>query len=701
MSAGSDSTRETLLNAGAISLACLIFLALALFQLDLPGLYADEAFDVIPAMQIVLGHSVELQRNVGVHLFGLSLPLMSSSDYQGVTSTYLVLPFFWLFGVNVVSLRLMTISVGVLGLVLTFFLARKWFGSNVARLSVLMLATSPSWVFWSRLGVYVVSQVMPIAAGSLIAFTTWVKRRPIGRRNGALYLGTFLLGLGLTTKILFLWFIAAVPIVALILYGARLWDSRGEWLKERGRWLKVALLSGLSFCAGAFPFILYNILSGGTFDLIRSTLSAPGTSNGIDNSALLRNLWTRVDNFRVLLDGSYFWFQAAPGTSHANPITPPLFAIAALGLLVLILWDRARTTPLRIDFQGSLRLGSALVALALLISLLLAGDFLPSRATSVVVLATIALALVGAVVYVRAVLRHPGFWTAGAAGLLIAASLAGTVWWVAGAGRPVGRAPDAFLGLWPIDAAGAVAWIIGAGLIFLLGWDRNPVPWQRSITATLGLLGLVVGESIVTVSGLWSTHLIMLFPLPQMVIAAFAVSFASRALAFFKSIQQYWVRATAFAVPALVIVGSIVLFDLRTSIQYQRDMSATGGASTFSDSIYALATYLDTRNPTQKVVSLDWGIKRPIQFLTHEHVNPLDAYGYESTPSQATIDGIGALVQESGNLYLFHDPQAGIAYPRFDLFSRKAAEAGKQPVLERTFYSRNGLPVYEVYSLAP
>jgi hypothetical protein len=130
-------------------------------------------------------------------------------------------------------------------------------------------------------------------------------------------------------------------------------------------------------------------------------------------------------------------------------------------------------------------------------------------------------------------------------------------------------------------------------------------------------------------------------------------------------------------------------------------MSATGGASTFSDSIYALATYLDTRNPTQKVVSLDWGIKRPIQFLTHERINPLDAYGYESTPSQATIDGIGALVQEAGNLYLFHDPQAGIAYPRFDLFSRKAAEAGKQPVLERTFYSRNGLPVYQVYSLAP
>src|SRR4029078_2915627 len=151
--------------------------------------------------QIVLGHSVELQRNVGLHLFGLSLPLMSSSDYQGVTSTYLALPFFALFGINVVSLRLMTVGVGVLAIILTFFLARAWFGSNVARLSVLMLATSPAWVFWSRLGVYVVSQVMPIAAGSLTAFPAWVRRWPLGSRNGPLYLGMFLLGLGLTTKI--------------------------------------------------------------------------------------------------------------------------------------------------------------------------------------------------------------------------------------------------------------------------------------------------------------------------------------------------------------------------------------------------------------------------------------------------------------------------------------------------------------------
>src|SRR5207247_9920634 len=97
------------LDVLAVGVACMVFLALTLPQLDLPGIYPDEAFDVIPTMQILLGHPVELQRNAGVHIFGLALPLMSSSDYQGVTSTYLALPFFMIGEINVYALRPMSL----------------------------------------------------------------------------------------------------------------------------------------------------------------------------------------------------------------------------------------------------------------------------------------------------------------------------------------------------------------------------------------------------------------------------------------------------------------------------------------------------------------------------------------------------------------------------------------------------------------
>ncbi len=697
---GTVSWRTAALDIGAVGLACIIFLALTLYHLDLPGLYADEAFDVIPAMQLLLGHPVELQRNVGLHVFGLDLPLMSSSDYQGVTSTYLVLPFFALFGINVVSLRLMTVSVGVLGVILTFFLARRWFGAGTARVSVLLMATSPAWVFWSRLGVYVVSQVMPIAAGSLIAFTVWVRRRPMGHRNGPLYAGLFLLGLGLTTKLLFLWFIVAVPLAALVLYGKRVWDTRRDWRLERGRWLRIAILSALAFCLGASPFILYNILSGGTFSLIRHTLSAPGTTSGVDNTAILRNLWTRADDFRVLLDGGYFWFQAQPGTIHFNPLTPLVFVLSAIGLIVLIFTDHPNSGP-TLTAARPLAQGAGLTLLSLFVAFLLSLGFLTGTPASILVLFVALLAFVAAILVVRFALLNPGAWLASGWLLLAATVLSGTIWWIGGAGRPEGRAPEAFVGLWPIDATGAIFWISGAGLMLLLGWDATPVPGQRPATAAIALTGLVIGQSAVTVSGLWSTHLIVLFPLPQMVIAAFAISLARRFAARVRRDWQGWRRRLAFTLTLVALAGSIMAFDVGVAYQYHSDMAITGGSATFSDSIYTLSTYLDTLNPRPKVISLDWGIKRPVQLLTQDRVNTIDAYGYETTPSDATKQALADLVNQPDTLYLFHDKQAGIAYPRFDLFKQIAANAGKQPSLERTFYSRNGLPVYEVYSLSP
>ena len=45
-----------------LALILVAFLALTLFQLDLPGLYYDEALDVVPTMQLLLGQPVKLER---------------------------------------------------------------------------------------------------------------------------------------------------------------------------------------------------------------------------------------------------------------------------------------------------------------------------------------------------------------------------------------------------------------------------------------------------------------------------------------------------------------------------------------------------------------------------------------------------------------------------------------------------------------
>src|SRR5215210_3567066 len=111
----------------ALAAIVALFVGVAAYQIRLPGLYNDEAYDVVPAMQLVLGQPVELNRGVGLRLFGRDLPLMIS-DYQGATSAYGVLPLFALFGVGVETVRAFTIGVGALAIVLTYLFGRALFG---------------------------------------------------------------------------------------------------------------------------------------------------------------------------------------------------------------------------------------------------------------------------------------------------------------------------------------------------------------------------------------------------------------------------------------------------------------------------------------------------------------------------------------------------------------------------------------------
>lgn len=688
-----NTRRETWADIASVSIACLAFFFICVYQLDLPGLYNDEAFDVIPAMQVVLGHPVELQRGVGIDLFGVTLPLMSSSDYQGITSTYLAIPFFAIGGVNVFSLRLMTVSVGLVAIVLAYFLARAWFGRPVARLTVLMLGLSPSWIFWSRLGVYVVNEVVPITTGALLAFTHWVRNRPLGTRNIPLYVGMFLLGLGLTTKLLFLWVIVAVTVCAAVLYGRQAWNSRRALFHNPLRWLRTGVLSVAAFCLGALPFLLYNLMTRGTWLLIRGSLTdLSTTSHGVDNTAYLRNLWSEADSLKVVLDGGYFWFQGLAAQTYSNPFTPTVFALSALGLMALSFrpWHRATSRT-----GNRERLGWLACGLALVLGYSLVFGVVPPGLTSPVIILTIATGAVGIVLTAVNAFRNADTtranWT-----LLAISALSGAAWWFGGAGRPEGTAPGGPLGLWPVDASGVLFWGSGLALAVVLGSDRQASRLARVSLAALVLTGVIVAQSAVTISGLWATHLIVVLPLPYIVIAAFLV-LGGRRLAQAVALGMPRLRTAARVLPASILVGAVLVADLIVDNAYHRDLALGGGRSTFSDAVYTLSSYLDGLEPDPKVVAMDWGFKRPIQLLTGERVNPVEAYGYSAEPTPEFYDGLRSLLQDPNTIYLFHDPTE-TAYPRFDAFVREAEAAGKTVTLEKTFSTRDGAVVHRLYT---
>ncbi|MER3449762.1 MAG: hypothetical protein C4315_08375 [Chloroflexota bacterium] len=300
------------------------FWGLALAQPDLPGLYYDEAADAAPAVQLLAGKPVEPARDVSLDLFGRRLPVMVM-DYVGAVSTYLYIPWFGLLGVGVLQLRILPIAGGMVTLALAAVLGRRWLGSVPGGLGVLLGAIHPSFVFWTRQGVHVSSLLGLLAMASLLSLDTWLKT---GRLRWA-YLTALLFGLGLSVKLLFLWWGPVLGLYLWVRAGPKADQAIGGLLMP-GR-LAICLLGVL---IGAWMPVYYNLRSGGTLEVVAANLWR--TSYGVENWRVIENLATAFDHLLALVRGDHFWFL---GGRFGNPAYPPVLVgslgVALAGGLVL------------------------------------------------------------------------------------------------------------------------------------------------------------------------------------------------------------------------------------------------------------------------------------------------------------------------------------------------------------------------------
>jgi hypothetical protein len=324
---------ETGCQAMLVVLGLVVFLALCLYQIELPGLHYDEAREAgVPAMQLLMGQPVETFRDSGIRSTGKVFPLMVT-DYIGALNVYLLLPFFALLGSNVPALRLMPIVFAALTLLLTYLLARQGFNRRVAAMTFLLLAVNPSFIFWSRQGVFVTSITATIAMTSLLCWLRWYRR---GQAR-YLYWGAYLFGLGLYAKLLFLWVIGALgaTFFALKVSSLRKGFGLGPLSRRSGyRQLAAALLC---FLLGVLPLIIYNVQTKGTFLTLTGNLTS--SYYGTFNLAFAENLATRLEQFKVVLNGGHLWYL---GGIFTNDLYPFLFVGAGLACIPVVLWKARR-----------------------------------------------------------------------------------------------------------------------------------------------------------------------------------------------------------------------------------------------------------------------------------------------------------------------------------------------------------------------
>ena len=274
-------------------------------------------------MQMLTGRPLSLFRGAGLHLFGLTLPTMVQ-DYIGALNVYLALPFLALGGVNVPALRALPIVYAALTLIFLYHFAAAAFNPRTAGLATLLLAVNPSFVFWSRQGILVTNITVTFFCASL--WTAW--RWQQTRRPAWLWLTGLLWGLGLWTKLLFVWAIGAMLAIAGM---AWLWQQiRSRSLTAQRTSARHWIGFGLAFLAGAWPLLHFNLQTGGTLASIVGNLNT--SYYGVSNAHFTDNLARRIEQIGILLQGHHFWYL---GEVYANPAAPWVLA-GLLAAMILV-----------------------------------------------------------------------------------------------------------------------------------------------------------------------------------------------------------------------------------------------------------------------------------------------------------------------------------------------------------------------------
>ncbi|HRY29036.1 MAG TPA: glycosyltransferase family 39 protein [Elusimicrobiota bacterium] len=242
--------------------------------------------------------------------------------YHGEMTTLLMLPFFYVWGRGFLLVKLWPIVAGGLTVLLAYFLARKMFSGRVALLSTFLLVLHPSFILGVKSGNFQVSYMILFSTGSVFLFFLWWT----SHRTMYIFLGMVLVGLGIGTRMWFVWYVLALILCALLFF-KELW-SRG-FFRQKKRLLLGSALGIAGFVLGGFFTLRTEIAEGRIWDAVHSRINkeafAPAETVRSPRLALITARW---EDLAGLLKGQTFFhllFDRNIPRSMGNFLYPWLF----------------------------------------------------------------------------------------------------------------------------------------------------------------------------------------------------------------------------------------------------------------------------------------------------------------------------------------------------------------------------------------
>lgn len=266
----------------AIIISALFFVS-CLMSIEYVGLSHDGAVVGLWGLNILEDTNVALESPHGFTVCDAFFPT-AYRDYTFALPSYMIIPFFLLFGINLLSLKLLAIFVVWLSLIMLYYALRQLFNSRVAFLTCVLLSLSATFAHFTRIENHSTEPIINFfCIGAVFFYIHYVRRKA----NVFLYATALFLGLGLNIKLSMFSRIAGLCAVILMLY-------RQETIRcIRATGLKTIAVALIFFIAGGFLFFHYNIQSkGGTFALVRFLLPQP---EGVGHNTFKKTLNRRVE----------------------------------------------------------------------------------------------------------------------------------------------------------------------------------------------------------------------------------------------------------------------------------------------------------------------------------------------------------------------------------------------------------------------
>lgn len=204
---------------------------------------------------------------------------------------------------------------------------------------------------------------------------------------------------------------------------------------------------------------------------------------------------------------------------------------------------------------------------------------------------------------------------------------------------------------------------------------------------------VILFEAALTPGGDKPHHLLLVYPLPHIVVAAAAVG----AVQFLRR-QVSARRAVALGVALGALLAVQPALGAAQSAHVMHRLNVTGGADNFSDGIYRLEDYLSRHEPTRKIVMLDWGIFYPVVALSDGKLRCRQLWR-ELNHDDPVAGSVIEELTDPAATYVAHVPAATNFLPPRRRFFAAVRNAGLTPRQQTLIRTRQGRPLFVIYRL--